>query len=348
MRKLYTTLAILFALLFGFNQGTLAEEAANIEVLPTMNTVSTAPNRIWVGTFQIVWNEVMDKIVYGPIRFVKFNSPMAKALNKQEFKKTNISENSYYTKYGAVSPKLKSEIETGIKEKFNETSDILEMFDFSYQPDKLFIYAMLKKDFKFLTPFDKLSQGGFGNNYNLVDYFGINGDSNKKLYKNVNVLFYNSSNDFAVKLITKDKDAVILYRTDDDTTFGKYLADINKKDKKYTGSRKFKSDDKLRVPDINLYQEASFKELEGHDIKGSKFRIDKTIETVDFRMNNEGVKLKSEAAMIMKCLALPVERGRDFNFSNSFVLFLIEKHQKVPYFAMRVNDVQTLNSTGKK
>ena len=77
------------------------------------------------------------------------------------------------------------------------------------------------------------------------------------------------------------------------------------------------------------------------------YRIDKTIETVDFKMNNEGVKLKSEAAIMMKCLAMPIERGRNFMFTDNFVLFLIEKGQNVPYYAMRVHDVETLNKTGR-
>ena len=222
------------------------------------------------------------------------------------------------------------------------------MFDWTYQPDKMFIYAMLKKDFKFLHAFDKLSDGVFAKNYTPVKYFGINEDSDKKLYKNVDVMFYNSAEDFAVKLYTKDKDIVMLYRTNDDTTFDKYYSEMNKKAKKFNGDKKFNSDDKLRVPDINLYQETRFKDVEGHRIKGTNFKIDATIETVDFRMNNEGVKLKSEAAIMMKCLAMPIERGRNFYYTDNFVLFLIEKGQKTPYYAMRVADVETLNKTGKK
>lgn len=345
MKKLLISLALLFGIVTGFMN---AANAETIEVLPTMQTQSTAPNRIWVGTFQVVWNEAIDNVVHKPIKFADYDSIIAKQLNKKEFKKTNISENAYYTKTGIVSPDLKSEIEKGIKAKFNETSDILDMFDFSYQPDKIFIYAMLKKDFKFLEAFDKLSDSMFGKNFTPVSYFGINEDSKHKLYKNVNVLFYNSREDFAVKLFTKGKDEVILYRTNDDTTFDKYFADLNKKAKKYDGSKKFEKDDKLSVPDIKLYQETSFKDVEGHRIKGTNFKIDKTIETVDFRMNNEGVKLKSEAAIMMKCMAMPIERGRNFMFTDNFVLFLIEKGQKTPYYAMRVNDVETLNKTGRE
>lgn len=35
-------------------------------------------------------------------------------------------------------------------------------------------------------------------------------------------------------------------------------------------------------------------------------------------------------------------------FNDNFVLFLIEKGQKTPYYAMRVNDVETLNKTGRE
>lgn len=345
MKKLLISLALLLGIVTGFMN---AANAETIEVLPTMTTESSASNRIWVGTFQIVWNEAIDNVVHKPIKFVGYDSIIAKQLNKKEFKKTNISEDSYYTKTGIVSPDLKSEIEQGIKTKFNETSDILDAFDFSYQPDKIFVYAMLKKDFKFLEAFDKLSDGVFGKNLTSVSYFGINEDSKHKLSKNVNVLFYNSREDFAVKLFTKGKDEVILYRTNDDTTFDKYFADLNKKAKIYDGNKKFEKDDKLSVPDIKLYQETNFKDVEGHRIKGTNFKIDKTIETVDFRMNNEGVKLKSEAAIMMKCMALPIERGRNFMFNDNFVLFLIEKGQKIPYYAMRVNDVEVLNKTGRE
>jgi hypothetical protein len=346
MKKLFLTLTLLFMSFAGFTAA-IATETKDIDVLPTMNYQSTSPNQLWVGTFQLVWNETIDNVVKKPIKFVKYKSQMATELNKKAFKTSDISDNSYYTKYGVVSPSLKDEIENGIKEKFNETSDILNLFDWTYQPDNIFIYAMLKKDFKFLTPFDKLTSAPFGTNSNKVEYFGIDENSKKSLAKNVQVLFYNSENNFAVKLYTKDKDEVILYRTDDDKTFDKYYTEISQQEKKYTGSKKFQREDVLKVPNVNLYQQTSFGELEGHKIKGSKFIIEKTLETIDFKMDNEGVKLKSEAAIMMKCMALAPSEGRYFIFNDKFVLFLIEKGKDTPYFAMKVSDIETLNKTGK-
>ena len=330
MKKILVSLAILVAMIGGISTAQ-AQEVNSIEVLPTMNTQSTAQNRIWVGTFQLVWNELTDKIVKAPVKFLDFDSQMANNLNQKQFKKSNLNEKSYYVKSGIVSPALKAEIEKNIKSKFHETSDILKMFDFTYNPEKIFVYAMLKKDFRFTNAFDKLATGNFGNSQEKVKYFGINDNSNPKLYKNVNVLFYNDDNDFAVKLYTKGKDEVLLYRTNDDKTFDKYYAELNDKTAKYSGDKNFVKNDTLTIPDIKLYQETSFNELEGHQIVGTNMQIDKTIETVDFRMNNKGVKLKSEAAIMLRCMSLAPREGRDFTFNNNFVLFLIEKNQNTPY-----------------
>lgn len=346
MKKILVSLAILVAMIGGISTAQ-AQEVNSIEVLPTMNTQSTAQNRIWVGTFQLVWNELTNKIVKAPVKFLDFDSQMANNLNQKQFKKSNLNEKSYYVKSGIVSPALKAEIEKNIKSKFHETSDILKMFDFTYNPEKIFVYAMLKKDFRFTNAFDKLATGNFGNSQEKVKYFGINNNSNPKLYKNVNVLFYNDDNDFAVKLYTKGKDEVLLYRTNDDKTFDKYYAELNDKTAKYSGDKNFVKNDTLTIPDIKLYQETSFNELEGHQIVGTNMQIDKTIETVDFRMNNKGVKLKSEAAIMLRCMSLAPREGRDFTFNNNFVLFLIEKDQNTPYYAMKVSDVAAINKTGK-
>ena len=164
MKKLLISLALLFGIVTGFMN---AANAETIEVLPTMQTQSTAPNRIWVGTFQVVWNEAIDNVVHKPIKFADYDSIIAKQLNKKEFKKTNISENAYYTKTGIVSPDLKSEIEKGIKAKFNETSDILDVFDWTEEKDKYLFYTMLRRDFEFENEFTILEKNKFGNEENV-------------------------------------------------------------------------------------------------------------------------------------------------------------------------------------
>lgn len=343
-------LVLLLSILLLASGSVMAKADKTLDVLPVMSYESSQANRVWVGTFQLVWNDLMDGIVKVPVKFEGYKSPLVKQLNKQKFNVDQLSENSYYKAYGETSPELKKQIEEGIKEKFNETSDILDSVDWTPGPGKYFLYAMLKKDFKFLTAFDKLKTARFAHSFKKVDYFGIDKNSDKVLDNMVNVLFYNSKNDFAVSIRTDGNDVVYLYRTEDNKTFDKLYADMLRKKDTYEGPRKFNSDDELKIPNINLYREKSFDELCNHKIQGTDMLISQALETIDFKMDNEGVKLKSEAAIAVTMSSLMPERvkPRDFNFDDTFVMFLQESDKIKPYFALRVDDVSLINKTGRK
>jgi len=351
MKKILTTLAILTLCTASAFAVTKQSKNTEFVVLPTMNYETDQQNRAWVGTFQLVWNDFRDYIIRKPVKFE--NDPhnkMAKELNKKKFKETMISSNSYYKTFGLVSPKLKADIEAGIMKKFNEKSDILDLVDWTPEYNKYLVYAMLKKDFQFETPFDKLEDGRFSKFPTKVKYFGINKNSNKALRDNVKVLFYYSANDYAVELKTKSKDVVYLYKTNDDKNFEKLYKDMIIKRNTYMEYRDFGDKDELKVPDINLYKLEHYNELTGKRIAGKDTYIEDAIQTLDFKMNNEGVKLKSEAALIMRTCALePVskEKPRKFYFDDTFVLFLQEFDKKQPYFALRVYDAALINKTGK-
>lgn len=346
MKKLLTILA---ALVFA-SSSVMAKPVQTLDVLPLLSSKSEQQNRVWVGTFQLAWNDLMDGIVKGPVKFVGGTPDVVKQLNRQLFRAEYLNENSYYKTYGKVSPELKKTIETAIKEKFNETSDVLDALDWSPAPQKYLVYAMLKKDFKFLTAFDKLKPAKFGHSFKKVDYFGIDKNSDKILDDTVSVLFYNSSNDFALAVHTQGDDILYLYRTNDNKTFDKLYSDMFMKKVQYDGPYEFKADDEFKVPNISLYREKSFDELTNKRIKGTDMMIDKAIETIDFKMDNEGVKLKSEAVIMTKLTAmLPDEKikPRKFYFDDTFVLFLQEADKNKPYFALRVNDVSLINKTGR-
>ena len=352
MRKVMVTMLAALLVLGGMSAAfAFGKKAESIALVPAMKSESAATNRIWVGTFQLAWNDLMDGIVKGPVVFKGSKSRTAKLLNQKSFTKDDISEDAYYTTYGEISPDLKTKIEKAIMEKFNETSDVLNAVDWTPAPEKYLVYAMLKKDFKFLTAFDKLKPAKFGSNRTKVEYFGIDKNSEKILRETVHVMFYNSSKDFAVAINTQGADVVYLYRTDDDENFEKLYSDMFIKRAEFNGNSDFTEKDELKVPNINLYKEQSFNELCGREIKGTKFMIDQALETVDFKMDNEGVKLKSEAVIATRMSALlPPQKvkPRKFYFDDTYVIFLQETGKDKPYFAMRVNDVETINMTGKK
>ena len=350
MKKILTALAILTmctSSAFAFSKQSLNTEFV---LLPTMNAETNQQNRAWVGTFQLVWNDFQNYIVKKPIKFVTDkNNKTVKELNKQKFTEKMLSLNSYYKTYGAISPKLKEDIESGIKKKFNETSDILDMFDWTPDYNKYLVYAMLKKDFKFEVPFDKLDEGRFGKFPTKVQYFGIDDNSKKEVRDNVKILFYYNENDYGVQLKTQGKDVVYLYKTTADKNFEKLYRDMQIKTKAYVDSKEFGKKDKLRIPDINLYKLEKYTDLTGKEIQGKNMYISDAVQTLDFKMNNEGVKLKSEAAIAtMKCsIEIEEEKPRNFYFDDTFVLFLQENNKKQPYFALRVYDLALINATGK-
>ena len=295
-------------------------------------------DKAWCVTFQLVWNDFMDRVNYGkPILLAGGNPAVATELNRRLYTTSILNENSYIKKEGVVNKKLKRQIEKEIKRKFNETSDILEMINWNAKNSYLF-YAMLKKDFQFTTPFDKLEADTFANGENKVKYFGIDKKSKPELRDNVNVLFYNSDKDYAVKLVTKQGEEVLLYKTDKKDSFENLYTYITQQ----TKNAKFESEDTLKIPDIKLDKTITYPELCNKRIKGTNKMITQAIQTIKFNMDNKGGTLKSEAALVVMKMSLNPVVGKNYNFDDEFVMFLKEAKKNKPYFAARVSDEEFL------
>lgn len=312
--------------------------AANIDILPTMSSKTNVQDRVWVGTFQLVWNDFMDKIAFNQIKFPAGTPVIVNELNKQEFTEEDISSRCYYKYLGNIQKNTKKTIAKAIKRKFNETSDILDQLDLTPSKQRFIVYAMLKKDFKFVVPFDKLGKSAFRNME--AEYFGISKESQKELDNGVEVLFYDNPSAFAVKLDTKGNDEVYLYKTSNTKTFNYIYEDMLKKESAYKGNKKFAEVDELKIPNLNFFEEKIFEEICGNRVKGTNLTIDQAMESVRFNMDNTGVELKSEAAIIATMTALlPQDEPRYFFFDDTFVVFLKEKNRAKPYFALRVHDI---------
>ena len=319
--KLLAPVLLIFAVLAGFNFSKVSAKA---------------PEDMWCGTFQLVWNELMDKIVKGPVEFIGGNPPIANELNKQNFKKDMLSDKSYYVVLGKKSPALKRKIEWNIWWKFREKSDILDKFDWEKTKDAYFIYAMLVKNFEFPTPFKKLADAPFNGSVEKYKFFGVKSNAPENLKQNITVLFYNSPSDYAVSLKTRNDEDVILYRTDSDNNFTTLYKEVQSKTKK---DEKFEDIDSLKVPFIKVDKEFSYDELTNREIKNTdRLYIAKAIQTIKFDMDNKGGKLKSEAAMDIMKMSMPVKPARSFDFDKKFYLFMKESSKSQPYFALKVQN----------
>lgn len=334
MKKLITLLLTAFIIT------SVQVQASDIEVLPTMMSRSNEQDRVWVGSFQLVWNDFMDKVVFNPIRFREGTPQIVRDLNRQTFTSSDLSDKSYYKTTAKVTKNLKKQIAKAIRKKFKEHSDIIDKMDLTPRNDKYFIYAMLKKDFEFTKEFDKLGESYFGDGQ-IAEYFGIAPESDEALNSGVRVLFYNSPEDFAVALMTKDNEEVYIYKNASNKAFNLLYSDMWKKAKAFSGKIELKENDELKVPNIKFFVEKEFEELANRRVMGTNLVIAQAVETVKFGMNNKGVELKSEAGMsfVTTSLLPSEEEPRFFYCDDTFVVFIKEKTKRKPYFALRVNDI---------
>ena len=261
----------------------------------TSKISSIDTNKVWCGTFNLVWNDFMSDVIGGKIEFEDGPSELADELNKQTFTVNELNSNSYYKIHGIASFDLKNKIESEIKEKFNEDSKILDKVEWG-NSEAYVLYSMLKKEFNYLEKFPTLKDNTFGDSEEKVKYFGIEPDTLQNASKNIEILFYNSEEDFAIKLKTKEGEEVYLYRTTgENKSFEENYKEMLEKQAKYTGDKNWNKNDVLNIPFIKINDEINYDELCGRWIKGTNWYIRQAIQTIDFELNNYGGSVKSEA-----------------------------------------------------
>lgn len=280
------------------------------------------------------------------VEFEDGNSMLVDELNKKTFTKDMLSKEDYYIKVGKTSPKLKEEIKNELSQKFNiNVSNVLDEIDFENDTNAIMgytVYSMLMKNFEFIVPFDKLGGFRFDDSEGYVEYFGINNASDESLNQNVEVLFYNNQNDFAVKLKTKENEELILYMNETYTSFNDMYNEIEEKSKNYSGDKTFNQSDELKIPYINVDTIINYDELCGKIIKDTdQMYISNAIQNVKFTLNEKGGNLLSEATVVSEYNSL-AENARFFNFTKPFVLFMKEENKSKPYFSLKVDNVNIL------
>lgn len=316
------------------------KETEGVEVVPTLNDkVSTDTS--WCPTFQLIWNDFKNDIVKENIKFDE-KLDILDNLNKEDFTTKDISDNYYFKIYGRKNLELKNKIEIAIKEKFNQTSDILDKFDWSSDAhdsgkdiiDRYFLYSMLYRKFEFNKKFDTFNDK-FKDIEN-VEYFGIVKE-NDEIRDQIKVYYYNDEKDFAIKLITKNNDEVIVVKNPKGETFKEIYNNIKGKE-----TTDFNCDDNFMMPKIDFNVLREYTELENKEIETIEgiYTIEKAIQSIKFSLDETGGKVKSEAGMDVKFeTTVSDKKIRNFYVDDTFALFLKESNKEKPYFALRVDDI---------
>ncbi|MCX4274503.1 MAG: hypothetical protein OSJ27_01820 [Candidatus Gastranaerophilales bacterium] len=300
---------------------------------------------MYTPAFPLIYEDLKKEIVKkDKLELVGFNSYMFNVLNRMDPPENRLSEKYYYKTIARKTPAYKKKIENDIWKKFKEKSSILDTIPWKPKNEEEFVlYSMVKKNVEFLKHFEILDAMPFNGSKENVKYFGIK--KNAKLYKNnVKPLFYENDKDgetYAISLKTKTEDEIILYVGNLDEPVDIVWDELTVKadDSK---ADVFGNKDKLTVPFIEIKELIKYVDLSGKLIKGTNYKINSAIESVEFSLDNKGAKLKNEAAMMVEMTALLPSNSRYFSFNKPFALFMIEKGKKEPYFMLKVLDTKYL------
>ncbi|MBQ8472375.1 MAG: hypothetical protein IJ501_02600 [Bacilli bacterium] len=318
-------LLLLICLMYSYiKEDKESDNLINVKIVPTLIT-KLCDNAIYTSTFQLIWNDLKEEVESDIVFLDDNNNQMVLDLNQETFKESDLSPDYYYKKHGYMTPSLKEEIKTNILNKFNKNSDILDEFNFYDDSQDYFFYSMLAREFEFLYPFDVLND----------TEFGINENSKSELDKNIKVLYYKDYSNYAVLLETKNNDEIILVKGAVDNNFLEIYQGIN-----LEIYEQFNSDDTISISNLDFKVNGSYKELENKKflIGDNFYEIDKTLEVIEFKMNNKGGSVKSEAGMsVNKMSFVP---SRHFDFSDNFTLFIKEKDKNLPYLGIKISDIE--------
>ena len=297
-----------------------------VDILPSMSSTSGAPNQVWAGAFQLVWNDAVETLGK-PVS----SRALVSVLNGDKgpvFTQADLSAAAFYVKHGVNTLELKQNIEEGIFKKFKEKSEILDRIIWNGR--SLIFYSMLKKDFTFRQEFEDMGKDTFGNLEKPIEYFGAKTEAQKK---SVVPLFY-QEDEFAVRLESNQNDEIYLYRTDREGTLEELYQSMMGQ-RKHTSSLKIY--DQFKAPRLKFTEIKDFLD----DLKGVTFpkggNISVALESINFNMDKKGVKLVAEAILGVSRGGIMMQDPRKFIFNKRYVIFIQEKGKK-PYFAMLVED----------
>lgn len=302
---------------------------------------SSLESKSYVRTIELAWNELTDLLGVETIELEEQNA-YVDYLNKKVFTKDDLDKDSYYVVSGVASQDLRNTIEKTLKDKFKKESNILDEIQFDGESNHYIIYSTLNKKFTFINPFTE-SRSKFKDSeqefkFSKLACYSV-GD---KVFEQVEALFYNNENDFAIKINTLEGDEVILYRNDEIKDFSDAYYAMENKTKKFTGKTTIeKEKDEILFPFINYNVSRKVEEISDKKVKDMNVYIKETVEDITFNLDNFGGNLSTDAYVDIY-MSASMEEPRYFHFTDDFMIFLKEKDSNMPYFYLYVDDTQML------
>ncbi len=318
--------------------------------------IDSTNNVLYCASFQMAWDKMRNQVIKEAIQLS--DDPLtARRLNRHLLGSGDISGGSYVAEAGELSQELVERINRELREKFgDEAGETFEMPQDAAGSRQIVAYAVLYKNLKFPTEFEKLaSPVSFAANGSStpVTAFGIESFSHSKrlherLSNQVAVFDYRNDNNFILSLTSEpDDDEIILAKVTPEKTL---MATYRVMRQRIRSAKRsyMQEQETLRIPKIDFDLTHSFQELENRRIMNKGWEgwfIAKAVQDTRFKLDEKGAVLKSRSFLFaMKEEAPPPgnERPRNFIFDKPFLICLKQKNGSYPYFALWINNPELL------
>lgn len=314
-------------------------EKAGTKITAVLNQpLNKGENLIFCSTFQMAWNEMMD-LIQGPVQ-LEGAPPLATQLNERLLGKEELSSEDYLVMVGQGKDNISEKIQESLKSRFNYSPQL----DLSVShPNDYLIFAFLRKALQFEIAFESPKAPILFEKKYSVEGFGIYGE-NEQLISQVAVHDYEDEDNFIISLKSQvPNDQIILAKVPPDQTLQKTIEMVLKRIKKSRGQVEIKSGDQLLIPKIDIEATMSFNEIIGRRILNGnleQYQIRRALQLIDFRLDETGAILESEANLYEYWGSKP--KHNMFIFNKPFLLILKEKGARWPYFALWVENEEVM------
>ena len=338
---------------------------ASREARGEVEVVASAAQRLhgsaaWCATMQVCWDNMLETLCDGiPLSPLGGTNELVKALNAGRLGADALPRDHFYAYSGPRDQQARREIETALRQRFGQSSDILDQLDWSEPAPgvvSLLFYCMLYRKFSFPVPFGVREGEPWGDEDGdedaCVTYFEAHDPHRyraRRMREQVRPLYYVDDRHHAVSLQTKEGDSIVLVRSPRGVTFAEMWDNAIDQARCANQAQTLPlgDDDSFRCPYLSLELSKEFRELDGLvflDAKGQECGITQALQTIRLSLDNEGGEVKSEAAIATCAMgALDFSRIRNFDYDGRFALFLVGGEVRAdshPYLALLVDDVR--------
>lgn len=300
--------------------------------LVTSEALVKGESLVWCATFQMAWDRAGKD--FGKPLVLEPASKLAADLNLRPFDPAWVDQKAAFVAGGVAKAGVEQEIATGMKQLGGGDSELMKNVAPKLAPGDLVFFAALRKDLAFPRPFGRLGLWKIAGK--SVPYFGFSPqhEGADKLREQVKIHHYSAENDFVIEILTTDAaEQLILARLPDQPVTLESAIAITQKhlrnDAPYA-----RWDDLVAIPNMQLAAKSRFPDLEGKRERNSGKTLTQAMQLVDFRMDEQGVRLKSEAAVSFGCSAEPARvEPRRIIVKPPFVIVMKRRTAPQPYFA---------------